>query len=90
MVFDQGDAFRVTMTEQGVRNFKTRWPCSGLPDKPFMVVLEKDSLDVRDMTPGFEGEGAERLIRYCKIHAKVATLEVDDSIEGLEKDYFQE
>jgi hypothetical protein len=77
MVFDQGDAFRVTMTEQGVRNFKTRWPCSGLPDKPFMCILEKDSLDVRDVSPGFEGEAAEVLIQYCRIQAQVATPETE-------------
>lgn len=52
--FDQGSLYRVTVSEEEVRDFARRWPCSGLQGR-VSFTFEKRSGDLVDVAhPGSE------------------------------------
>jgi hypothetical protein len=56
--FDQGSLFRVTVSEDEVRSWKRRWPASGLKNKGYSFVFEKENGDLVDTSVGSSDDGA--------------------------------
>jgi len=60
--FDQGSAFRVTVSGVEVRAWKRTFPCSGVPSRGVSFTFDKRNGDLVDIFPdNFDGEGAVAL-----------------------------
>lgn len=46
--FDNGSLYTVTVTTREVRDFASRWPCSGLRSKPVTFQFDKRNGDLVD------------------------------------------
>lgn len=58
--FDNGCFFTVQLSRDDVRNFKTQWPCNGMPTAPIWFQFDKRNGDLVDMKPSdWEDRGAD-------------------------------
>lgn len=57
--FDNGCFFSVQCSQDDVDNFKSSWPCNGMPSKKIWFQWEKSNGDLVDMNPSdWEERGA--------------------------------
>jgi hypothetical protein len=48
---DNGCFYSVTISRREVADFRSQWPCSGLPDKAIWAQFDKRNGDLVDMEP---------------------------------------
>lgn len=60
-VYDQGSGYRVEVSADDVRNFKAKWPASGLATRSFWFEFDKSNGDLVDTNLGEDNDGAAAL-----------------------------
>lgn len=57
----RGSLYTVTVSREEVATFKSRWPCSTLPDRAITFYFDRLSGDLIDITPYAVKNGADLL-----------------------------
>lgn len=60
-VYDQGSGFRVVVSIDDVRRFKSVWPASGIPTRSMWFDFNKDRGDLVDTNAPDAGDGSALL-----------------------------
>jgi len=59
--YDNGCFVTIRVSTNEVDDFKSRWPCSGLPSRPIEFCFEKKNGDLVDIKPDIDGSAAVAL-----------------------------
>jgi hypothetical protein len=71
--YDNGSFYTVTCSEHDVRDFKSTWPCSGLPTRSISFQFDKrngDLVDIRPDSQHFDGPALVALSQDAQAYGK--------------------
>ena len=87
---DNGCFYSVSVSAREVEDFKSRWPCSGLPDHAVTFQFDKTNGDLVDIWPSaiadqFDGDAAIALSQDAQAYGEAKQRQaVKDTLRGME------
>ena len=82
---DNGCFYSVSVSKREVEDFKSHWPCSGLPTHAVTFQFDKKSGDLVDIAPNaFDGDAAVALAADAQAYGEVKQRQaVKDTLRGM-------